>query len=143
MRAARAALVAVLFTAACGTPSAVAAPGATASRAAHVVTGVTTSGVNAPPPELVKSGATLVELGDHWYAPAQLYVTVGTRVTWKQVGAQEHDVVSESGLFRSPTLGPGGTYSFTFDVAPGTYRYFCVPHYGDGMIGAVTVVPRR
>lgn len=99
--------------------------------------------MSAPPPELVKSGTALVELGDHWYAPAQLYVTVGTRVTWKQVGAQEHDVVSIDGLFHSPTLGPGGTYSFTFDLPPGTYRYFCVPHYGDGMSGAVTVLPRR
>ncbi|MBM4434923.1 MAG: hypothetical protein FJ028_07460 [Chloroflexi bacterium] len=136
------ALLLLGLLAACGGQGAVVSPASTGAPV-QVVTAVSTGGVSAPPPELVRSGATVVELGDHWYAPAQIHVTVGTKVTWKQVGAQEHDVVSESGLFRSPTLGPGGTYSYTFDVAPGTYRYFCVPHHGDGMIGAVTVVPRR
>jgi plastocyanin len=97
-------------------------------------------------PQAVTTGApnpfaALVEIGDHWYIPAQLTVPVGTTVTWRMVGTQEHDVWAYDGSFHSPTLGPGGTYSHTFTKL-GRHRYFCVPHYGDGMYGEVIVVPR-
>lgn len=38
----------------------------------------------------------------------------------------------------SGELTGGQTWSRTFDV-PGTYRYFCGPHEGRGMIGTITV----
>ncbi|QBQ54317.1 plastocyanin/azurin family copper-binding protein [Nitrosococcus wardiae] len=31
-------------------------------------------------------------------------------------------------------MPPGGTYRHTFTV-PGTYRYFCIPHEAQGMMG--------
>jgi plastocyanin len=83
----------------------------------------------------------VVEVGDHWYIPAKLTVPVGTTVTWRMVGSQEHDVWAYDGSFHSPTLGPGMSFSRTF-TRPGSYKYFCVPHYGDGMYGEVIVVPR-
>ncbi|MBI4172464.1 MAG: cupredoxin domain-containing protein [Actinobacteria bacterium] len=125
---------------ACASP-AVAAP-STATGPQHVVTGV--SRANPSPAASAGAGAltALIELGDHWYLPAQLTVQVGTTVTWKMVGSQEHDVWATDGSFHSPTLNPGMSYSYTF-TRPGVYRYFCVPHYGDGMAGSVTVVERR
>ncbi|HVL89726.1 MAG TPA: hypothetical protein VM841_05770, partial [Actinomycetota bacterium] len=91
MARSRVLLLTALLISSCGGAGSAAVPVSTAAPA-HVVTAVNKSGVTAVPPETIKSGETVVELGDHWYAPAQLYVTVGTKVTWKQVGSQEHDV---------------------------------------------------
>ena len=48
------------------------------------------------------------------------------------------DVWAYDGSFHSPTMGPGSTFTHRFTKA-GTYKYFCVPHYGDGMTGEVVV----
>lgn len=100
----------------------------------------------APTPSAVVTDATgaavfLVEMGDHWFIPAQLSVPVGTTVEWRMRGTQEHDVWAYDGSFHSPTMGPGMRFSHTF-TKPGTYKYLCLPHHGDGMYGEVVVVPR-
>jgi plastocyanin len=61
------------------------------------------------------------------YDPATLTVAVGSTVTWVNQGATPVTVTSPDGLFDSDTLGPGASFSYTFDT-PGTYRYFCVPY---------------
>lgn len=35
-------------------------------------------------------------------------------------------------------IEPGGTFELTLDE-PGTYRYFCIPHEGSGMIATLTI----
>ena len=35
-------------------------------------------------------------------------------------------------------MDPGETFEWTFDE-PGTYRYYCIPHKADGMVGSVVV----
>ena len=35
-------------------------------------------------------------------------------------------------------IDPGESFEWTFDE-PGTYRYYCIPHRGDGMEGSVVV----
>ncbi|MFZ3583069.1 cupredoxin domain-containing protein [Loktanella sp. DJP18] len=42
--------------------------------------------------------------------------------------------------FDSGAVAPGETFTHTF-TTPGTYRYFCEPHVGQGMIGTVIVNP--
>ena len=128
------------FASACTSPAVAARPPATGPQ--HVVTGVSRAGASSAPSAAAAPFTALVELGDHWYLPAQLTVQVGTTVTWKMVGSQEHDVWAFDGSFHSPTLNPGMSYSYTF-TRLGVYRYLCVPHYGDGMAGSVTVVERR
>lgn len=125
---------------ACAAPSAAADPSPTPSERTQVVTGVTRSGASAAPSRAPGGLTALVELGDHWYLPSELTVQVGTTVTWKMVGSQEHDIWAYDGSFHSPTLGPGMSYTFT---KAGTFKYFCVPHFGDGMQGSVTIVERR
>ena len=63
-------------------------------------------------------------------------VTAGSKVTWKNLDGEPHTVVSTDGLFRSPALDQGDSYSFTFSK-PGLYRYFCSIH--PGMRATVTV----
>jgi len=78
------------------------------------------------------------------FNPDTLTVSVGTTVTWVNQDGFIHTVTSgtspseTSGLFDSGNLNGGDTFSFTFDE-PGTYDYFCIPHYSFGMIGKVIV----
>lgn len=86
-------------------------------------------------------------------APAKLTIRVGASVEWVNGGAKVHSVSTERAAaispkhvampkgataFNSGFIPPGGNYSYTFKV-PGTYRYFCVPHEKDGMVGEVVV----
>jgi plastocyanin len=104
-------------------------------------TGLETSGAAptiAVPTDAAGRPVVFVWMGEHYYSPASLTIPVGTTVMWRMLGAQEHDVWAYDGSFHSPTMGPGDTYSHTFTKA-GTFKYFCVPHYGDGMAGEVIV----
>jgi plastocyanin len=47
-----------------------------------------------------------------------------------------HTVTSNTGVFNSGTLGPGQSFSFTFQNA-GTFQYHCSFHAG--MVGSVVV----
>jgi plastocyanin len=76
------------------------------------------------------------------FTPASYNATVnGAAVVWKNDGTVGHTVAANSTqngslpTFSSPTIGAGGTYSFTFATA-GTYHYFCTIH--TWMKGTVT-----
>jgi amicyanin len=80
-----------------------------------------------------------VEIKDYAFGPANISVKAGTKVTWTNQDAVQHDVVSDEGVTNGPQselLAKGDTYSFTFDKA-GTYTYHCGPH--PYMKGTVTV----
>lgn len=80
--------------------------------------------------------------GDFYgFAPAAVKVTTGTVVVWRWTGSGgAHNVVAESGAFESAYgTEQGHTFEHTFGSA-GTYRYYCKPHLGLGMKGAVRVV---
>jgi len=85
----------------------------------------------------------MVWMGEHYFAPSTLTIPVGTKVMWRMLGQQEHDVwaLDAAGSFHSPTMGPGATFTHTFTKV-GTFKYTCVPHGGDGMYGEVIVTPR-
>jgi hypothetical protein len=85
-----------------------------------------------------------VEVGDFFFcSPSQpagaceTVITAGDIVTWTyNQGTEGHTVThcgdscsapASSPLFDSGNLGPGQTYSFTFE-APGRYLYYCVFH---------------
>jgi len=78
----------------------------------------------------------VVQLGEHFFDPSSIMVKVGTTVIWRNNGQQVHDIHARDGSFDSPLLNPGNTFTFTFNK-PGLYRYYCIPHEGDGMIGQV------
>ena len=63
------------------------------------------------------------------FAPAQIVVAAGTRVTWTNRDDIPHTVTdaADPRAFRSPPLDTGDSFAFTF-VKPGTYRYFCSLH---------------
>jgi len=76
-----------------------------------------------------------VEIRRNAFAPANVSIVAGDTIRWRNVDTRNHQVVSTTGTFASPVLGPNRTYSFTFQVA-GTYRY------RDALNPAVTGVVR-
>ena len=77
--------------------------------------------------------------GAFGFGPPAVWVDPGTTVRWAWTGeGGSHNVVAADDSFRSgdPQSGGDVTYEHTVD-AEGTTRYFCSPHRGVGMKGAV------
>ena len=97
------------------------------------------------PKESTKQGTApqaggAVSIQGYAFAPKNLTVKKGTKVTWTNQDVAKHNVAVDDG---SPTGGPDGplfgkgeTFSFTFETV-GTYNYHCSPH--PYMHGSVTV----
>ena len=87
------------------------------------------------------------------YVPPKVTVASGSTVEWKNTTATLHNVSTEADAALTPSdvslppgaepfdsgfMTPGASFNYTFTV-PGTYRYICIPHEKDGMIGEVVV----
>jgi len=81
---------------------------------------------------------TAVAIQNFAFAPATLTVKVGTTVTWTNRDEEPHTVTAQNGTFRSPGMGTGATYSYTFTRA-GSVDYLCTIH--PFMHGTVVVTP--
>ncbi len=98
------------------------------------------------------------------YAPKRIEVEQGTTVTWKNTGnightvtAYEDEIPEDASYFASGgfdsqqaavdgynndnegNVPKGESYEYTFETK-GTYKYYCVPHEMNGMVGYVKVV---
>jgi plastocyanin len=88
-----------------------------------------------------------IEVKDNTFGPKVVRVDPGTKVVWRNAGANSHNVISnEPGEFpRLPlddtiNMEPGTTVDNTFAVA-GAYRYYCNLHGAPttGQRGAIIV----
>jgi len=68
-----------------------------------------------------------VLIKDFMYAPMSLTVKAGTTVTWVNMDDEPHNIISDSGLFRSGGVDTNESFSYKFDK-PGTYRITCSIH---------------
>jgi quinohemoprotein ethanol dehydrogenase len=103
-------------------------------------------------PQLATAGGTSTETAiaanltqasvvDFGFSPGLDLVPPGTTITWTNTGQVGHTVTSDNGVFDSGDLGPGQTFSYTFDT-PGTFWYFCRPHpFMRGRIIVATTAP--
>jgi plastocyanin len=57
-----------------------------------------------------------------------------------EIAADQRDVALPKGAkpFNSSNIEPGQAFQHKF-IVPGTYRYFCIPHEGAGMVGEIIV----
>jgi len=87
-----------------------------------------------------KSATTTVSITSTGFAPDDVRIQPGDTVTWKNTDTKQHRIVSDNGLFASPTLAPNKTYSRRFDVEA-SYSY----HDGTNTsaTGTVSVVTDR
>lgn len=89
------------------------------------------------------------------FAPSDLRIAAGDTVEFRNISGFTHTVSTRpdtaakrqtvilpagAAAFDSGPIPSGGIHRITFDV-PGTYRYFCDPHFGSGMIGTIVVAP--
>jgi plastocyanin len=89
-------------------------------------------------------GTAGVSIGDNFYNPSSITVSVGTEITWTNNGTHDHTVTEGlpgepegSGLFDSEGLSPGQKFKFNF-TQKGTFTYWCEIH-GSSMTGTVIV----
>jgi plastocyanin len=82
---------------------------------------------------------TEVTIKSFAFAPRDITIPVGTKVTWKNGDEEVHSVISETKLFRSAGMDTGGAFSHQFD-AVGSYTYRCGLH--PYMKGTITVVAK-
>ena len=99
--------------------------------------------------------ATVDITSSHQFSPREVTIRSGEAVLWRNQSSDIHTVTTDSTKvssredvtvpsgakpFHSGEIRPGKTWRQTF-TTPGTYRYVCVPHERDGMMGTVVVRP--
>ena len=113
--------------AACGSsdqPTSAAAPAAAAA-------------TQAPAAPQSAAGGSQAAIKDFAFAPQDMKVKVGEKITWTNDDSAPHTVTAKSGAkFDSGTLAPGASFTFTAKRA-GTTQYFCAIH--PSMTGTITV----
>jgi len=80
--------------------------------------------------EQLKSNDAYVPIRGFTFQRDTVRVAVGTRVTWvncESPPADPHTATSDNGVWDSPLIPVGQTYSRVFDT-PGTFPYHCIPH---------------
>ena len=105
------------------TPGMAGTPGMTSMPASPAGGGGTAAGTAPAAPQ----GGNAVDISGFEFSPAPLTVPVGTTVTWTNRDEEPHTIVAGDGSFRSPGMGTGNTYTYTFTTA-GTYDYVCSIH---------------
>ena len=83
-----------------------------------------------------ETGVIEIDIEGFAFNPATIKIAKGTTVIWAQKDSVQHTVTSDDGVFDSPLLSKGETYSHTFNEA-GTFEYHCTPH--SSMKGKVIV----
>jgi plastocyanin len=101
------------------------------------------------------NASAAVDMGFASFQPETVHIRAGQSVEWRNTSVITHSVTDDSRLaskpqdaavptgatpFRSGDIHAGDVFSAAFPV-PGTYRYFCTHHEGDGMVGTVVVEP--
>jgi plastocyanin len=80
-----------------------------------------------PTPTPTTMNVTIVDNSGFAFSPQTLNISVGTTIIWKNNTTAPHTVTSDTGVFNSGTISPGGTFSFKFTWA-GTFAYHCDFH---------------
>ena len=101
------------------------------------------------------NAAAVVDMGFMSFSPASVNIHAGQTVEWRNTSVITHSVTDDQAIakdandastpdgasaFNSGDIPAGHVFAQTFTV-PGTYKYFCTHHEGDGMIGTVVVQP--
>jgi plastocyanin len=79
---------------------------------------------------------TKIVVKDFMFMPTPVTVKAGSTVTWANQDDEPHNVVSDTGLFKSGGMDTNESFSYKFDK-PGTYHFTCSIH--PRMVGTIVV----
>ncbi len=65
----------------------------------------------------------VVTVGDSFYSPQEVTIVVGSTVLWKNTGTLSHTATSDSGLWNSGPIPPGGSYQSPVFSSVGIFNY--------------------
>lgn len=68
-----------------------------------------------------------IAIKDFQFAPRDLKIAVGAKVTWVNKDEEPHKVAEVNSAFASQPLDTDGKFTYEFDKA-GTFEYFCTLH---------------
>ena len=91
-----------------------------------------TSGGGTP----AKSSPNTITMSGMAFGPTTLTVAKGTVVTWQNNDGVPHTSTSDTGIWDTGNIPPGGTQTTTFNTS-GTFSYHCTVH--PMMTGTITV----
>ena len=77
-----------------------------------------------------------IHIKDFMFAPMDLKIPLGTKVTWVNDDQIPHTVMETHKVFRSAAMDTDDSFTYQFDNA-GTFEYFCALH--PQMIGKIVV----
>ena len=117
-----------------------------------VLTGAT---VLVVPATAIAGAAVVVKMTDKppMYHPLKVAIKLGQTIEWVNNAQTLHGVTTDPDSAQKPGdvssppgakpidsgfMKPGSTFDYTFTV-PGSYKYLCLPHEKDGMVGYVVV----
>jgi plastocyanin len=91
-----------------------------------------------PTPVTQPTTSAIIEVAIEGFAfkPAEIYIAVGSSVTWDNKDSVIHTVTARDKTFDSGSLSGGEKFSYTFEER-GTFEYYCIPH--PYMVGKVVV----
>lgn len=104
-----------------------------------------------------RPAATVTITKELTFEPHSVTITAGQYVLWVNYSRRVHTVTADQEIalsaenvdlpegarpFNSEEILPGEVYKQRFTV-PGHYKYFCIPHEEDGMIGEIVVRPKQ
>jgi plastocyanin len=97
----------------------------------------------------------VIDMSFHNYKPSTLTIYAGQTVEWRNISLVPHSVTNDPALalytqdarrpdgvapFNSGKVKAGDIILFRFPT-PGVYRYFCIYHEKQRMVGEITVLP--
>ena len=68
-----------------------------------------------------------VSMANVAFGPASITVSVGTTITWQNNDGINHTSTSDTGVWDTGTIPPGGSKTTIFNT-PGTFPYHCTVH---------------
>jgi plastocyanin len=101
------------------------------------------------------NASAVVDMGFSSFQPETVHIRAGQTVEWRNTSIVTHSVSDDSRVaskpqdasipaaatpFSSGDIPAGEVFAASFPV-PGTYKYFCTHHEGEGMLGTVVVEP--
>jgi plastocyanin len=101
------------------------------------------------------NASAVVDMGFSSFQPETVHIRAGQTVEWRNTSVITHSVTDDSRAaskpqdasipaaaipFSSGDIPAGEVFAVSFPL-PGTYKYFCTHHEGDGMVGTVVVEP--